>query len=429
MVSPGTKDKARIQLVTLPVNETKIIWLQKSRDILTPTNTNEGPYTNLVTVTQETPIDIYNKWPLPEKLAEHLVTREEFQKLNEPTANEDVNAAMRILAVQTDAQGSWTDKQNALMKAVVIEAVTTVNEKLNSLHKTINTLPTKQDINAIRDALDETHSDDSVKFFTDDTKLTPKAESLIQVAAAQAATSAAGTVAEKVVSKVTDTILGSDEITKADVKGVAANIIKTLQDQLEPILEEVKKIPPITDSVLRDMTTARQLDNIMTLLVNIKPAQDDHQLADRIPSSKEVRDILQTIRTAYENFEMIMPNSVTNYQAACADEIMLKPLDDDDYTTPDPIVAASRFGEEADEDIDDSSSATEHGVDRLPGKCDILRINAVLDANTNLLVKLCENTETTWKTAKQIEVHLYNIVQSLKIRPILPLVGPLNWHC
>lgn len=122
----------------------------------------------MVTVTQTTPLDTYNKWPLPERLAKYLVTREELQKLNELATNENVDTATRILAVRTDAQGSWTDKQNALMKAVVIEAVTTVNEKLNSLHETVNTLPTKQDIDAIRDVLDETHTGSSVRFFTDD---------------------------------------------------------------------------------------------------------------------------------------------------------------------------------------------------------------------------------------------------------------------
>lgn len=397
---------------------------------LTPSTLTEAKYYNLLKMNPPPPDYMMNNWP-PEIRGPsdptYIIEAAEFENptgellvLKQETANQ------RIAKITTPGGKTWTEQQNALMKAVVVEAVSIVEGKLEAIQSEIDNeghglKPIADKVNSIHSTLVE-----GVIHLDPEKKPPPAIESLVQAAAAAGASKAVDTVVDKAVNAASDLVFGSDTVKPKDIKEAAAQIVVQLHHDHHEIMGFTKDLDETLNQIKDTMPLKAQADNLLMTIITHMPHDDPLNQHSILPNALQLEQLNRTNAELHALLKSIAPSN--EQLRPCAPT---KPQEDAEANQQrEPIV--SRFGEPTDdttEDADEVEDGDQVISGRLPSKCDLQQLILQTASNTELLHEIAVTSAQLLDTVKRVEVHLSNITMCLKIRPILPLIGPLNFQC
>lgn len=403
----------------------KIVGLKLTTSTLT-----EAKYYNLLKMSPQPPDYMMNNWP-PEirnsSDTTYIIEAAEFENptgelliLKQETANQ------RISRITTPSGKTWTEQQNALMKAVVVEAVSIVEGKLEAIQSEIDDeghglKPIANKVNSIHSTLVE-----GVTHFNSEKKPPPPAGSLVHAAAAAGASKAVDTIVDKTVDAATDFVFGSDTVKPKDIEKAAAQIVIQLRNDHNELMSFTKDLDGTISQIKDTMPLKAQADNLLMTIITHMPHDDPLNQKSILPNAQQLEQLNRTNAELHALLKSIVPSN--EQLRPCAPTKPQESADEHEHREP----IASRFGGLADdtaEDLDEGEDEGQVVSGRLPSKCDLQQLILQTASNTELLHEIAVTSAQLSDTLNRVEVHLSNITTCLKIRPILPLIGPLNFQC
>lgn len=431
LVQPSLESKAKTKIVTSDqIRVQDIVGLKIVGPKLTTSALTEAKYYNLLKMSPPPPDYMMNSWP-PEirrpSDVTHMIEAAEFENpVGELLVLKQETVNQRISKISTPSGKTWTEQQNALMKAVVVEAVSIVEGKLETIRSEIDNeghglKPIADKVNAIHSTLVE-----GVIHLDPEQKPPPAIESLVQAAAAAGASKAVDTVVDKAVNAASDLVFGSDTVKPKDIKEAAAQIVVQLYNDHHEIMSFTKDLDETMSQIKDTMPLRAQADNLLMTIITHMPHDDPLNQHSILPNALQLEQLNRTSAELHALLKSIVPSN--EQLRPCAPTKPQEGAEEDQQREP----IASRFGELIDdttEDVDEGENGSQVISGRLPSKCDLQQLILQTASNTELLHEIAVTSAQLLDTVKRVEVHLSNITMCLKIRPILPLIGPLNFQC
>lgn len=451
ILTPNAQGQPKLRLASWSLVTTAevILFLEKDDQLHVTKDEDKATFTNLIIPTRRTPISVFNTWPpkiLPLKDTvdyNYLLPMPEFLRLRDLGKNirraktfnqvaEHTGAYQRAAAIsqETDSLTNWKSPAApttlADSKLLTNQILWTIEEELKpiqeqvtkscdkrSLEEAISLTATKTEIRHLSDRIDHlTDLTSGIIFIPpedqDPTVPRPESASLIQAAAS----AAAGVVVDKVTKKITDAVTGGEE-GMAELKAIDENVKRIELSNREIFV----KLPDLNQEV---ETQLKELNNlIQSLQPSVAPEDGSEPPSKTTLASERTLDAthLELIRVR-SYISQILPTIAKPLVPECPSRPETPP--------PDPVVEeelptiSNRFQEEIPE---------QPTTDRLPSKSDLER---VIETNVRIVQLTCETNKSLLQAnfmLIQISQSLNTLVNHMQMRPILPIITPLNRPC
>lgn len=353
---------------------------------LTPSPLTEAKYYNLLKMSPPPPDHMMNNWPPEVKRPSDTTYVIEAAEFENPTGEllvlKQETANQRISKITTPSGKTWTEQQNALMKAVVVEAVSIVEGKLEAIQSEID--DEGHGLKPIADKVNSIHSTlvEGVIHIDPEKKPPPSIESLVQAAAAAGASKAVDTVVDKAVNAASDLVFGSDTVKPKDVKEAAAQIVVQLHNDHHELVGFTKDLDKAINQIRDTMPLKAQADNLLMTIITHMPHDDPLNQHSILPSALQLEQLNRTNAEMHALLKSIVPSN--EQLRPCAPTKPQETAEANQQREP----IASRFGgpiDDTTEDVDEGEDGSQVISGRLPSKCDLQQLILQTATNTELL--------------------------------------------